>query len=144
MNTSWRAFSDAAPDLAAAVSARFEANLHHILGTLRIDGSIRLSGTEVAIDSDHVRIGMMPESHKLDDVRRDQRVELHSAPLEPDLAEGDAKLTGVLVDVGATDGQPGTAFVLDVTRASLVKVVGDELEFTTWSPDTGLRAHRRH
>jgi len=86
---------------------------------------------------------MMPESHKLDDVCRDPRVELHSAPLEADLAEGDAKLAGLLVDVGATAGQPGTAFVLDVTLASLLRVVGDELEFVTWSPDTGLRTHRR-
>jgi len=124
--TSWKSLCGDAPDLASAIIARFGANLHHVLGTVRLDGSVRL-----------------PESHKLEDVRRDPRVELHSAPLEADLAEGDAKLAGVLVDHGATEGQPGTAFVLDVTRASLVKVVGDELEFTTWSPDTGLRTERR-
>jgi len=52
-------------------------------------------------------------------------------------------LFGVFVDDGPTEGQPGPAFVLDVTRASLVKVVGDQLEFTTWSPDAGLRVRRR-
>jgi hypothetical protein len=86
---------------------------------------------------------MMPDSHKLRDVRRDPRVELHSAPLEDDLSDGDAKLAGLLVEVGRTEGQPGAAFTLDVTKASLVKVAGDQLEFTTWSPTTGLRITSR-
>jgi len=73
--------------------------------------------------------------------RSARRIALLSA--EGGLGEGRRKAAGVLVDVGATDGQPGTAFVLDVTLASLVRVVGDELEFTRWSPDTGLRTHRR-
>lgn len=132
-----------APDLARAITDRFQANLHHILGTIRPDGSVRLSGTEVTINDDQVGVGMMPESHKLSDVRRDPRVELHSAPLEDDLRSGDAKLAGRLVDVGETDGQTGTAFRLDVTMASLVKVSGDQLEFTTWSPTTGLQVRYR-
>jgi hypothetical protein len=144
MTKSWTALRTEAPDLARAITDRFNANLHHVLGTIRPDGSIRLSGTEVAINDDQVGIGMMPHSHKLRDVHRDPRVELHSAPLEDDLSNGDAKLAGILVDAGDTDGQPGTAFTLDVTNASLVRVIGDQLEFTTWSPSTGLRVtHRR-
>ena len=144
MTKSWTTLRTEAPDLARAITDRFEANLHHVLGTIRRDGSVRLSGTEVAINDDEVGIGMMPLSHKLRDVRRDPRVELHSAPLEDDLSNGDAKLAGILVDAGDTDGQPGAAFTLDVTKASLVRVIGDQLEFTTWSPTTGLRVtHRR-
>ena len=143
MTTSWTTLHVDAPDLADAIIARFGANLHHILGTIRADGSVRLSGTEVTIDKEHVGVGMMPDSHKLSDVRRDPRVELHSAPLEDDLSGGDAKLAGVLIESGETEGQPGVAFTLEVSRASLVRVTGDQLEFTTWSPSTGLRVRRR-
>jgi hypothetical protein len=143
MTTSWITLRSEAPDLARAITDRFEANLHHILGTIRPDGSVRLSGTEVTIDDDQVRVGMMPDSNKLRDVRRDPRVELHSAPLEDDLSNGDAKLAGLLMEVGETEGQPGVAFTLDVTKASLVRVIGDQLEFTTWSPTTGLRVSYR-
>jgi hypothetical protein len=141
--TTWLALRSQAPDLAEAITNRFRANLHHIIGTIRPDGSVRLSGTEVTINDQHVGLGMMPDSHKLRDVRRDPRVELHSAPLEDDLSDGDAKLAGLLVEVGRTEGQPGAAFTLDVTKASLVKVAGDQLEFTTWSPTTGLRITSR-
>jgi hypothetical protein len=44
------------------------------------------------------------ELAQLCDVRRDPRVELHSAPLEDDLSTGDAKLTGALIESGETGG----------------------------------------
>lgn len=143
MNTSWTTLCSDTPELAQAITSRFKANLHHILGTIRPDGSVRLSGTEVTIDPDHVGLGMMPHSHKLNDVRRDPRVELHSAPLDAHLGGGDAKLVGVLIETGETEGQPCAAFTLDVTKASLVRVTGDQLEFTTWSPSSGIRILHR-
>ncbi len=86
---------------------------------------------------------MMPDSHKLADVGRDPRVELHSSPIEDDLSSGDAKLAGVLVADAATGGEEGAAFILDVTKASVVKVIDKQLEFTTWSPADGLRVQYR-
>ncbi len=106
--TSWADIATADPDLAARVRHRFESNLHHVHGTVRPDGSPRLSGSEVSFDDD-VRIGMMPGSRKLADVLRDPRVEIHSTPLEDDLANGDARLTGRLRHVGDTDGRPGSS-----------------------------------
>ncbi len=85
----------------------------------------------------------MDDSHKLDDVRRDPRVELHSAPLEDDLAEGDAKLSGRLVPAGRPTGLDGFMFTLDLERVSLVRVDGDELVFTMWDPVRGRRSVRR-
>ncbi len=43
----WAHLAREAPDLAARVRASFDANLHHVLGTVRASGSPRLSGTEV-------------------------------------------------------------------------------------------------
>lgn len=141
----WREFADAAPSLAGRMRDRFAANRHHILGTLRPSGAPRLSGTEVAMQGDHVVIGMMPGSRKLQDVRRDPRVELHSAPLEEDLAAGDAKLAGVLIPLEPERAQPvpGAFFRLGITIATLVRVDGEELLFTTWRPEHGVRTIRR-
>lgn len=140
---SWRRVRDEAPELAASVRGRFAANLHHVIGTVRSGGAPRLSGTEVQIDDDEVRLGMMPGSRKLEDVLRDPRVEIHSAPLEEDLRDGDAKLTGRLVHTGPVEGQPGSAFTLDIGRVGLVQVVENGLVLTTWTPDGGLTTTRR-
>ncbi|HEX2028895.1 MAG TPA: pyridoxamine 5'-phosphate oxidase family protein [Nitriliruptorales bacterium] len=141
----WREFAAAAPRLAERIRERFAANRHHVLGTLRPSGAPRLSGTEVVIGDDQVVIGMMPGSRKLHDVRRDPRVELHSAPLEEDLAAGDAKLAGVLVphEAEGTESVPGSYFRLDITIATLVRVEGDELVLTTWGAEHGVRTIRR-
>lgn len=141
----WEVFARSAPDLAARIQDRFAANLHHVIGTVRSDGAPRLSGTEVRIEAGSARIGMMAGSRKLADVRRDPRVELHSAPLEEDLAAGDAKLTGRLVELdGGVLGEPGAgAFELRVNRVALIRVDGDHLEIATWSPATGEQLIRR-
>lgn len=142
--TGWAAFETGAPDLAARVRERFAANLHHVIGTVRANGSPRLSGTEVRIEDGDVTVGMMPRSRKLADVRRDPRVEIHSAPLEEDLAGGDAKLAGALVEFPAPEGGvPGSYFRLDLELVSLVQVDGDELVFTTWRPGRGVTTTRR-
>lgn len=140
---SWELLVADAPDLASRVQARFAANRHHVIGTIRPDGAPRLSGIEVEIDGTHVRVGMMPGSRKLADVERDPRVEVHSAPLEDDLADGDAKLAGRLVFAGPTEGVPGSAFTLDLSLVSIVRVDGDFLDLTIWRPGTGARTVRR-
>lgn len=140
--TGWETFAAADEALAAAVRDRFAANLHHVLGTLRPSGAPRLSGTEVTID-DHVRIGMMLDSQKLADVQRDPRVELHSAPLETDLAGGDARLTGRLVSDGPIEEIEGHAFLLDIERVTLIQVNADELVISTWTPGSGTEVIRR-
>ena len=142
----WATFADAEPRLAERVRERFAANLHHIIGTVRTDGSPRLSGTEVVIGATAVTLGMMAGSRKLEDVRRDPRVEVHSAPLEDDLARGDAKLTGRLLE-GAQPpaGHPDAgSFELLLERVSLVRVADDQLIITTWDPARGRRERRRH
>lgn len=141
----WAAFVADEPALAERVRARFAANLHHVLGTVRPDGAPRLSGTEVQIGDAAATLGMMAGSRKLADVRRDSRVEIHSAPLEEDLADGDAKLAGRLVEAG--DDEPNHegagSFELLLGLVSLVRVEADELVLTTWRPDRGVHETRR-
>jgi hypothetical protein len=97
----------------------------------------------VLIADGQLRVGMMPASHKLADVLRDPRVEIHSAPLEADLARGDAKVAGRLQRIGAVPDGDGSMFELSVERVGLVRVDGDELEFTVWVPGQAVRTMRR-
>lgn len=143
MGASWHQFAEDAPQLAETVKGRFAANLHHVLGTVRPDGSPRLSGTEVQIGSEHVRLGMMVASQKLHDVERDPRIELHSAPIDPELRAGDARIRGRVVYEEPAEDTEGSMFVVDIEAVSLVEVDGEELVLTVWTPATGLRQHRR-
>ncbi|MEM9747784.1 MAG: pyridoxamine 5-phosphate oxidase [Actinomycetota bacterium] len=149
--TSWSRFAEEAPEFAQRVEARLNANLHHVLATIRPSGAPRLNGSEVHVANGEVTLGMMTGSHKLADVRRDARIEIHTAPLEDDLANGDAKLWGRLISTGAVVGDDdadggapeGTMFRLELSGVSLVRVEGDELVLSTWAPDVGEREIRR-
>jgi hypothetical protein len=55
----WRDVEADAPELAAAARHAFEAHKHKILGTLRSDGSPRLSGIEMECFDGDVWLGMM-------------------------------------------------------------------------------------
>lgn len=91
----WAAFEKADPDFAAAVRARFAQRPHHVLATLRRDGSPRLSGLNVDIRGGELWLGMMPGSMKAMDLRRDPRFALHSNPGEDEtMPGGDVRVSG--------------------------------------------------
>ena len=145
--STWADVERDVPEFAAAVRRVFDAGTNKTVATIRSDGSPRISGTELVFESGEVRLGMMPGSRKLSDVRRDPRVAIHSPTLEPppgSLGVGDAKLSGVLVDTetGGQESDPGM-FRLDVREVVLTTVEGDELVIRSWHPGTGLRARRR-
>jgi len=91
----WEEFAREAPELAAAVRARFTATKHHVLATLRRDGSPRVSGTEVDFRGADLTLGSMSGARKASDLRRDGRFALHANPGDGSMAFGDAKLAGV-------------------------------------------------
>ncbi len=142
MGVSWSEFEADAPELAHAVKARFQSHAHHIVGTLRESGGPRLSGTEVYI-GDELRVGVMSDSRKLADLLRDGRAEIHSAPLEEDLAGGDARVSGRLVEDGPVADLDGTYFRMELDRVTLIQVDDDELVVTTWTAADGQKEARR-
>ena len=158
---SWEQVAREAPALAAAVQARFDAHRHKVLGTLRADGSPRLSGIEVTFRDGELWLGMMPDSRKALDLRRDPRLALHSATADPDLLEGDARITGRAVEVteaGAMealvegdarheDGAPaGHVFRVDVTEVMLLRIgePADHLVIESWHAGRGVERIERH
>jgi hypothetical protein len=142
---SWDEFEQQAPELAAAVRTRLTASLHSVLGTLRADGAPRLTGLEVHFGEGELWLAMMPDSRKADDLRRDPRFAIHSAP-DVSMVDGDAKVGGRAVDVddaatrdrfAATLPQelPPSGMALfraDLTDASLARVEADFMVIDIW------------
>ena len=148
---SWSDVEAVAPELTAAVRARFGAHKHALLATLRRDGSPRLSGVETQFTLGELWMGMMGGSRKALDLRRDGRFALHSAPDSPEIPEGDAKVSGRAVEI--TDqatinawsaGLPQAAptpfhlFRVAVAEVSLLTVEGDHLAIEWWRESDGL------
>ena len=145
----WNDALVAAPDLASRVEKRFAAHKHVLVATLRKDGFPRLSGIETTFALGELWLGMMPGSRKARDLQRDPRLALHSATVDLDLAEGDARITGRAVEI--TDPETFAAlrdlqgdggheapteyhlFRVDVVELSLVRVMKDRLVIDSWA-----------
>lgn len=138
---SWHEFTEEAPELASAVRARFEANKHHVLATLRADGGPRVSGTEVAFSGQELTMGSMPQARKARDLRRDGRCGLHANPGDGSMAGGDAKVSGTAVEMPSADASH--AFRIELSEAVLTAVEGDQLVITRWAPGEGVRRWQR-
>lgn len=154
--SSWRVFEQEAPTLATRVRARFEATKHHVLATLRRDGSPRVSGTEVGFFRDDLMLGSMHEAVKARDLRSDARFAIHANPGDGSMEGGDAKVAGRAIEV--TDSHTLAAFVgeeqppepfhlfrLELTEAVLTSLHpdGDRLVIETWRPGEPVRTVER-
>lgn len=151
---SWREIERDAPDFALRVRRGFDSGTNKTLATLRRDGAPRISASEAEFSSDgEVTLGMMSESVKLLDVRRDPRVALHSPTSEPPKNDpgsgpGDAKMSGRLVEIGPPADSPhiGAGFVkLDVIEVVLTYVgtPPDHLVIESWHPGRGWARRTR-
>jgi len=141
---SWEDFTSEAPELAATVQRLFTERLHHTMATLRLDGSPRISGTEVVFSDGELRIGMMEGTRREGDLRRDPRLALHSQGVDHVTPEarwpGEAKVSGTAVPLG--DG----AWRIDVTEVSHVCHGGDppdRLDITWWREGNGVQVLHR-
>lgn len=141
----WQQFSEEAPELAKAVRARFESAKHHVLATLRRDGSPRVSGTEVEFRGSDLVMGSMEAAVKARDLQRDPRFALHANP-GPDtsMTGGDAKVSGRAVEEPVPDGG-SHLFRLELDEAVLTSLHpdGDRLVIETWRPGQPLRRVER-
>src|SRR5881396_1636828 len=97
--TTWQNAHDAAPALATVVQERFESTGLGFLATLRPDGSPRIAGIEPSFWNGEVWLGMMWESKKALDLRRDPRFALHAASVDKQVEAGDARISGRAVEV---------------------------------------------
>ncbi|GAB2949496.1 pyridoxamine 5'-phosphate oxidase family protein [Streptomyces pseudoechinosporeus] len=159
MTSNWAAFTAAEPDLAKTAEERFGAFTHHILATLRKDGSPRTSGLEVRFRNGELWLGMMPNSLKALDLRRDPRFALQANPgAGTEMAGGDIRISGRAVEVTdpetvalyteeAEEVEPPEPFHL--FRTELTEVVRTYVENNAylvvqiWKPGEPLRIVKR-
>ncbi|MGV4985632.1 pyridoxamine 5'-phosphate oxidase family protein [Streptomyces sp. NRAIS4] len=151
----WASFTAAAPELSKIAEERFGAYRHHVLATLRKDGSPRTSGLEVRFLDGELWLGMMPNSLKALDLLRDPRFALQANPGDADMGSGDIRITGRAFEV--EDDRTKAAYVEEVEppqpfhlfRTELTEVVRtyveDERYLVTqvWKPGEPVRTLQR-
>lgn len=140
----WQEIERDAPEFAARVRAAFAAGTNKTIATLRADGSPRISGTELEFADGEVTFGMMGGSMKLRDVRRDNRIAVHSPTIEPEKGTlpGDAKLSGRAVEVPPPPDTPheGAGFFrIDIAEVALTYLGDppDHLVIESWHAGRG-------
>jgi hypothetical protein len=154
----WRDLELGAPEIARLGAARLNAAQLAMLGTLRRDGSPRISPVEPNIADGQLLMGAMTWSAKAHDLRRDPRCVLHSVVTGPDSGETELKLYGSVIEASprlrdAAAGawwltcEPDRAivFCLAIARAVLVDWDMERGEATIyrWSSRHGYSEARR-
>jgi pyridoxamine 5'-phosphate oxidase-like protein len=154
----WRGVESGAPELARLGMSRLNATHVALLGTLRQDGSPRISPIEPYLVEGELLIGAMTWSKKTDDLKRDPRYVLHSAVTSPDSGEGELKLYGPAIEVGDelrsasaepwwTGWPPDKAVVFSLKIAQAVFIDWDlkhgSMTVHRWSPHGGYHCSSR-
>lgn len=160
----WKEFTESAPRIAAVFTRRHAATGSLcLLATLRSDGFPRISPLEPRIFEGQLWISGMPGTTKFLDLARDPRFCLHTATVDPHVADGDAKLWGVVNDIQdkALHQRYATAvyeeigldlrgqefdhlYAADLIGASSVSVDGGHMDVTIWKPGEPERVVRKH
>jgi hypothetical protein len=112
---------------------------YSVLGTLRADGSPRISGIVAGVSVGELLLTMKPRSAMAEDLRRDPRRSLHSGPSLRDVPPNDVKLNGRAVEISDASAiewftqvlphEPTSAdialFTLDITDAASIRLSED-------------------
>ena len=152
----WDEFGRACPEIASMAGERFTRDELVLVGTIRADGSPRISPNEVDFAAGRLFVSMMWRSRKAQDLLRDPRIVLHSVTANRMGTDGDVKLHGRVVDEQdpeirtafreaikaridwAPDEPDYHCFSLDVESAGFIRF-GDEPLALAWDPKKGLR-----
>ena len=156
----WANFETAAPTLAAQGRELIERFRFVLVGTIRSDGTPRISPVEAHIVRGHLMLVMIPGTLKARDLLRDPRILVNSPITHPDDPNTEFKLRGRVVEIRdqalheataetiqATSGWRPPAgwhfFSLDIEDAAYLAWQSGVLNLTRWSRDRGLDSIRR-
>ena len=156
------------PDLADRVRAILSSTTNAVLGTIRRDGSPRLSGADPYFHDGQLRLWSMPRARKGQDLRRDPRVALHSIPWDSrrrrdgaaDVGAADAKVSGTAVlatepgdltafrawlksERGFEPPEDWDLFTIDIDAVTVISADGGQLVVDRWSTSDGRQTMRR-
>jgi hypothetical protein len=157
----WDGFEQACPEIATLARERFAKDEVVLVGTIRKDGSPRISPNECDFAAGRLFVSMMWRSKKALDLLRDPRVVVHSTPSDRMNPGGDIKLYGSVVDErdpavreafrdairARIDWDPDEpefhCFSVDVEQAGYVRFSHDTFEIWRWTPDAGFSTEFR-
>lgn len=154
----WRELELAAPEIAGPGSERLQETRVVLLGTLRKDGSPRISPIEPFFAEGHLLFGAMAWTLKARDLDRDPRCTVHSAITGPNEGEPELKLYGRAIEAdddlraACREGwwrdqshEIARVFSLSIEEAALVSwdYEGGEMTVRRWSRKTGLKISTR-
>jgi hypothetical protein len=154
----WQDFAAEAPAIAQLGKERLDRTRVALLGTIRSDGSPRISPVEPYFADGHLIFGSMARSLKALDLQRDPRCVLHSAICDPDSGTGELKLYGRALQApqqvrhacreGWWTGRSvelAAVFSLDIEAATFVSwdIGHGEMIVWRWLPGIGVRESRR-
>ena len=146
----WNEFAQAAPDLAQAGEERFERWGLILLGSVRKDGTPRISPVEPLIVGGELLLGMMWQSKKALDLLREPRCLVHSIITDRKGNEGEFKLRGRARDIGDPDVREAYAkalfekigwrpqepelhlFAIDIEHVALIVFENEQKTVQTW------------
>ena len=155
----WGEFEQAAAEIAGRGRDRIDQTRVALLGTLRADGSPRISPVEPFLSRGHLLVGVMARSAKQRDLLGDPRCVLHSAVSAPDSGAGELKLYGRMVEAeeqirsGCREGwwcgrpaEEASVYSLDIEQAVFVswELERGEMTVRRWSAQAGCRESTRH
>jgi pyridoxamine 5'-phosphate oxidase-like protein len=158
----WSEFQKSAPDLARLVEERFARTGVALLGTIRQDGSPRISAIEPVISHDEFLLGMMWRSRKALDLIRDPRCVIHSIIADPSGSDGEVKLYGQAIERqdsdeggwrhqlfrerwGASAPEAFHAFTVEIESAAYIAydIAASQMTVTQWDTQRGVREMSR-
>lgn len=95
----WKEFAAACPEIAERAEERFRTDQLVMLGTLRANGSPRISPCEIDFAADQLFLGMMWRSRRALDLLRDPRIVVHSIQSDREASVADIKLYGHAIEI---------------------------------------------
>ncbi|HUB42651.1 MAG TPA: pyridoxamine 5'-phosphate oxidase family protein [Streptosporangiaceae bacterium] len=142
----WHEMELDAPEIARLGIERLSAARLAMLGTIRRDGSPRISPIEPYILDGGLLVGAMTWSAKAADLRRDPRYVLHSAVTSPDSGEGELKLYGRAVAADAalrTQTADAWWAALPPDKAIVFALAIAQALFVSWDLEGGVMTVHR-
>ncbi len=147
----WQEFREADRPFARLAEARIDGEGLVLVGTLRRNGWPRISPVEPLIVDGVLYLGMMWESKKALDLRRDPRCVVHSVVRDKAGTEGDVKVYGTAVDVAGAEERERYCralearigwrpdgdfhlFAVEITEVGYFVVAAGGHETRTWRP----------
>jgi len=154
----WQTLRSLAPDLVTVGEERLRQFRLAMLGTLRADGSPRISPVEPYLGSGELLFGVIRGSAKAHDLLRDPRCTLHSIIDDPDAGQPELTLRGRFTEVDAATrrADPDAWWLsfeetaplvgtIELEAASLVRfdLERGELSVLSWTPAGAVTEQRK-